>query len=133
MRMRAGSNIATTSWASTTTSSLPGRPFQSESTKCEWNSATTAAGLAKGGDVTLYYDGKPVGHGRVERTQPMIYSADEACDVGADTGSPASPDYGPTGNKFSGQIDWVQIDIGDDSHDHLIKAEDRLTVAMARQ
>jgi hypothetical protein len=59
----------------------------------------------------------------------MIYSAEEACDVGADTGSPASPDYGPTGNKFSGQIDWVQIDIGDDSHDHLIKPEDRLTVA----
>jgi hypothetical protein len=40
---------------------------------------------------------------------------------------------GPTGNKFSGQIDWVQIDIGDDSQDHLIKAEDRLTIAMARQ
>jgi arylsulfatase len=38
-----------------------------------------------------------------------------------------------TGNKFSGQIDWVQIDIGDDGQDHLIKAEDRLTVAMARQ
>ncbi len=90
-------------------------------------------GLGKGGDVTLYYDGKPVGQGRVERTQPMIYSADEACDVGADTGSPASPDYGPTGNKFSGQIAWVQIDIGDDSQDHLIKAEDRLTIAMARQ
>jgi arylsulfatase len=63
----------------------------------------------------------------------MAYSADEACDVGADTGSPSSPDYGPTGNKFTGEIDWVQIDIGDDSQDHLIKPEDRLTVAMARQ
>jgi hypothetical protein len=39
----------------------------------------------------------------------------------------------PTGNKFSGQIAWVQIDIGDDSQDHLVKAEDRLTIAMARQ
>jgi hypothetical protein len=95
--------------------------------------AYDGGGLAKGGDVTLYYDGKSVGKGRVEHTQPMIYSADEACDVGADTGSPASPDYGATGNRFSGQIDWVQIDIGDDSQDHLIKAEDRLTVAMARQ
>ena len=90
-------------------------------------------GLAKGGDVTLYYDGKAVGTGRVERTQPMAFSADEACDVGADTGSPASPDYGPTGNKFTGEIDWVQIDLGEDSQDHLIKPEDRLTVAMARQ
>jgi arylsulfatase A-like enzyme len=95
--------------------------------------AYDGGGLAKGGDVTLYYDGKAVGHGRVERTQPMIYSADEACDVGADTGSPASPDYGPTGNTFSGTIDWVQIDLGDDSHEHLINSEDRLTVAMARQ
>jgi arylsulfatase A-like enzyme len=90
-------------------------------------------GLGKGGEVTLYYDGSAVGSGRVERTQPMLYSADEACDVGADTGSPASPDYGPTGNKFSGEIDWVQIDIGDDSHDHLITPEDRLTIAMSRQ
>ena len=57
----------------------------------------------------------------------MMYSADEACDVGADTGSARSPDYGPTGNKFTGEIDWVQIDLGDDSHDHLIKPEDRLS------
>jgi hypothetical protein len=90
-------------------------------------------GPGKGGEVTLYYDGKPVGTGRVDRTEPMIYSADEACDVGADTGSPSSPDYGPTDNKFNGESDWVQIDLGADSHDHLIKPEDRLTIAMARQ
>jgi arylsulfatase A-like enzyme len=90
-------------------------------------------GLAKGGDVTLYYDGRPVGKGRVDQTEPMVYSADEACDVGADSGSPASPDYGPTGNKFTGEINWVQIDIGGDSHDHLIQAEDRLKIAMAHQ
>ena len=90
-------------------------------------------GLGKGGDVTLFYDGKAVGSGRVEQTEPMAFSADEACDVGSDTGSPASPDYGPTGNRFTGDIEWVQIDVGDDSHDHLITAEDRLSVAMARQ
>lgn len=95
--------------------------------------AYDGGGLAKGGDVTLYYDGKAVGGGRVDKTQPLAYSADEACDVGADTGSPGSPDYGPPGNKFTGQIDWVQIDIGDDNHDHLIKAEDRFNIAMARQ
>ena len=63
----------------------------------------------------------------------MAFSADEACDVGADTGSPASPDYGPTGNKFTGEIAWVQIDIGDDSHDHLISPEDRLHIALTKQ
>jgi hypothetical protein len=90
-------------------------------------------GLAKGGNVTLYYDGKKVGKGRVDQTQPMGYSADEACDVGADTGSPASPDYGPAGNKFNGDIAWVQIDIGTDDHDHLISPEERFRLAMARQ
>jgi arylsulfatase len=91
-------------------------------------------GLAKGGDVTLYYDGKSVGKGRVDKTQPMGYSADEAADVGSDTGSPASPDYGPTGNAFrGGDIAWVQIDIGDDDHSHLITPEDRMRIAMARQ
>jgi arylsulfatase A-like enzyme len=90
-------------------------------------------GLARGGDVALYYDGKAVGSGRIEQTQPLLYSCDEACSVGTDTGSPVSPDYGSTGNKFTGTIDGVQIDIGHDSHDHLIKPEDRLNVAMARQ
>jgi len=83
--------------------------------------------------VALYYDGKPVGSGRVERTQPMAYSADEACAVGCDTGSPASPDYGPTGNRFTCEIEWVQLDIGEDSHDHLITPEQRFNLAMARQ
>ena len=90
-------------------------------------------GLAKGGTVTLYYDGTPVGSGRVDITIPMAFSADEACDVGRDTGSPASPDYGPSGNEFTGTIGWVQIDIGEDSQDPLIKPEDRLNVAMGKQ
>jgi len=51
----------------------------------------------------------------------------------ADTGSPASPDYGPTGNRFTGEIEWVQLDIGEDSHDHLITPEQRFNLAMARQ
>lgn len=90
-------------------------------------------GLAKGGDVTLFYDGNPAGKGRVEKTQPMGYSSDEACDVGADSGSPASPEYGVTGNSFTGTIEWVQLDQNGDDHDHLISPEERLKVAMARQ
>ncbi|HEY7064562.1 MAG TPA: arylsulfatase [Chloroflexota bacterium] len=90
-------------------------------------------GVGKGGDVTLYCDGQPIGKGRVAQTIPMGYSADEACDVGSDTGSPTSPDYGPRDNAFNGEIAWVQIDLGDDSHDHLVTAEDCFRLAMARQ
>ncbi|SEP00337.1 arylsulfatase [Niastella yeongjuensis] len=47
--------------------------------------------------------------------------------------NPASPEYGSTGNKFNGDIHWVKLEVGDDSHDHLISAEDRLNMAMAKQ
>ena len=38
-------------------------------------------------------------------------------------------------NEFIGEVNWVEIDIGKDSVnlDHLISAEQRLQVAMARQ
>lgn len=62
----------------------------------------------------------------------MGFSADEACDVGSDSGSPASPDYGPRDNAFTGEIDWVQIGLGDDNHDHLITAEQLFGLAIAR-
>jgi arylsulfatase len=90
-------------------------------------------GLAKGGNVSLFVDGKYDGEGRVDRTVPMVFSADETCDVGKETGSPVSPDYGPTGNEFSGEVNWVQIDLEKDDHDHLITPEERFRVAMARQ
>ena len=90
-------------------------------------------GLAKGGGVTLYVDGKAVGQGRLEQTVPMAFSADETCDVGKEGGSPVSPDYGPTGNEFSGEVNWVQFDLEKDDHDHMISPDERFKVAMARQ
>lgn len=95
--------------------------------------AYDGGGLGKGGTVTLYCDGEPIGTGRVERTEPMAFSADEACDVGSDTGSPTSPDYGPHGNGFNGRIEWVKIDISTDDHEHLITPQDRFNISMARQ
>jgi arylsulfatase len=90
-------------------------------------------GLGRGGDVALFVDGGPVGSGRLDGTVPLIFSADETCDVGADTSSPVSDDYTPTTSRFTGSIGWVQLDIGDDDNDHLITAADRWRVAMARQ
>jgi arylsulfatase len=92
-------------------------------------------GLAKGGSVTLYLDGAPVGQGRVEVTEPMMFSGDETTDVGLDSATPVSDDYGPRDSKFNGHIRWIQIDLGDDAEDadHLITPEERYRVAMARQ
>ena len=44
-----------------------------------------------------------------------------------------SPDYGTHGNAFTGEVNWVQIDLDKDDEDHLISPEERLQVAMARQ
>jgi len=90
-------------------------------------------GLAKGGKVNLYYDGKKVGEGRVERTVPLCFSADETTDVGRDTATPVSSDYTRQTSVFNGKIHWVQLDVGEDSHDKFISPEERLSLAMARQ
>ncbi len=97
--------------------------------------AYDGGGLGKGGNVTLYYDGKNVGAGRVGATQAMIFSADETTDVGYESGTPVSSDYSTeNGNsKFNGRINWVQLDLGSDDHDHLIDPEERLKIVMARQ
>jgi len=95
--------------------------------------AYDGGGLAKGGDVTIYFDGSEVGKGRVEATQPMVFSADETTDIGYESGTTVSADYTARTSRFTGTIGWVQIDVGDDDHDHFIDPDERLRVAMARQ
>jgi arylsulfatase len=97
--------------------------------------AYDGGGLAKGGEVTLFIDGTKVGQGRVGATQPMIFSGDETTDVGCDSATPVSDDYGPKGSRFSGRVRWVEIDLGEAAEDldHLITPEERLRIAMAKQ
>ena len=97
--------------------------------------AYDGGGLAKGGSVTLYLDGAKAGEGRVEGTVPMMFSADETTDVGTDSATPVSDDYGAKDNAFTGRVRWVQLDIDEAAEDldHLITPEERLRIAMARQ
>jgi hypothetical protein len=92
-------------------------------------------GLGKGGKVTLYTDGKKVGEGDVAMTLAMVFSADDGCDVGVDTGTPVSPDYGPQGKAFNGRIRGVQLAIAEAAEhlDHLVSPEEAVRIAMARQ
>ena len=96
--------------------------------------AYDGGGLAKGGDVTLYYDGdRGRARGGSSATQPMIFSADETTDIGYESGTTVTPDYTAQDSRFTGKINWVQLDLGDDDNDHFIDPEERLRIAMARQ
>ena len=97
--------------------------------------AYDGGGLGKGGTVTLYVDGEKAGEGRVEGTVPMLFSADETCDIGSDTASPVSDDYTPGGEPLHGHRR-----VGADRHRRrrrgqrpLITPEERLKIAMTRQ
>src|SRR5208337_901967 len=46
--------------------------------------AYAGGGLGRGGNVTLYTDGKKIGEGVIPATLAMVYSADDGCDVGFD-------------------------------------------------
>jgi hypothetical protein len=97
--------------------------------------AYDGGGLGKGAIVALYVDGTKSCEGRIEGTVPMVYSADETCDVGSDTASPVSDDYTSEDSRFTGTVNWVQIDIDEAAEDldHLITPEERLHIAMTRQ
>jgi arylsulfatase len=92
-------------------------------------------GLAKGGTISLYTDGDLAASGRLERTQPFVYSADETCDVGSDDASAVSPEYTAATSHFTGKVNWVElaIDGAAEDEDHYVTAEERFRVAMAIQ
>jgi len=111
------------------------KPIPTGKTQLRMEFTYDGGGMGKGGSVALFCDGKEVGKGRVEQTQGFIFSADETTDIGYESGTTVSPDYTAHGSRFSGKVNWVQIDLGDDAKDadHYISHEERLRVAMARQ
>jgi len=97
--------------------------------------AYDGGGIARGGRVSLFVDGKKVAEGRIDQTEPFAFG-EESCDVGHEAGSPVTTDYShPGANEFSGQVNWVEFDTGiaADDENHRISADERLRVAMAKQ
>ena len=69
-------------------------------------------GLGKGGTGMLFVNGKQVAQGRIERTQAMMFSADEGADVGEDGETPVVENYGiPAPYKFTGKINKITINL----------------------
>jgi len=96
--------------------------------------AYEGGGLGKGGTVDLFVDGEVVGKGTIAATAAMIFSADDTCDVGKEGGALVAEDY-PVPNDFTGEVNWVEIDVDEAAEDvdHLMSPDERLRIAMARQ
>lgn len=73
--------------------------------------AYDGGGLGKGGQGRILINGEKVAEGRIDRTQPGIFSADEGADVGLDGETNVTSDYKEGDNKFTGRIRKVTVDV----------------------
>ena len=64
-------------------------------------------GLGKGATVTLSVNGVKQGSARLERTVPIVYSYEEAFDVGEDEYTPVGPYTAPF--RFTGKLVSVEL------------------------
>ncbi len=91
-------------------------------------------GVGAGGSGRIYYDDELVGEGRIEKTVPNVFSADETLDIGCDLALPVTDDY-PVGaaNSFQGELAWVRIDLEDQDVIHEVPDELKVMKIMAQQ
>ena len=74
--------------------------------------AYDGGGPGKGGKATLFVNGKAVADGRVEKTQPNIFSADETADVGIDNQTPVALGIGiGAETRFTGTINKITLEV----------------------
>jgi len=74
--------------------------------------AYDGGGPGKGGVGTLYINNQKVGEGRIDHTQPVVFSADETADVGIDLATPVVERIGAEKkSKFTGHIPQVTVEI----------------------
>jgi arylsulfatase len=87
-------------------------PLPAGKATIRYECAYDGGGLGKGGMGTIFVNGKKVAKGRIDRTQPMIFSGDEGTDVGQDGETPVIESYGmPAPYRFTGKIGKITIDV----------------------
>ena len=84
-----------------------------------------------GGKGTLYINDKKVGEGRIDKTVPFVFAADETLDLGCDLASAVTEDA-PKG-EYQGKLHWVRIDLEEDDVSHLEPEEQKYSRIIAKQ
>jgi len=88
------------------------KPLAAGKSTIRFEFAYDGGGVGKGGTGTLFVNQRKVAQGRIERTQPMIFSADETADVGVDLATPVVETIGSeAASRFTGQISKVTITV----------------------
>jgi arylsulfatase len=64
-----------------------------------------------GGRSILSVDGQKLAEGKIPKTQPFVFSADEGADVGLDGETNVSKDYKQGDNAFTGRISKVTVSV----------------------
>jgi arylsulfatase len=64
-----------------------------------------------GGTGTIFVNGQQVAQGRIDKTTPFLFSADETADVGVDEATPVTEAYQERHNKFTGTIEKVTVEV----------------------
>lgn len=70
-------------------------------------------GSGKGGLATISVDGEEWASGRIERTQPAVFSLDETADVAVDGATPVVESYAATRGAFTGRVKKVTISVSE--------------------
>ena len=87
--------------------------LNSENAEIKLDFKYDGGGTGKGGLARLYVDGKLVAEGRVEKTQPALFSADETADVGKDDATQVADKVfeNVKDSEFTGYVNKVTISI----------------------
>lgn len=71
-------------------------------------------GRGKSGTGMLIVDGGKVASGRIDRTQPLVFSADETTDIGIDLATAVVAEIGAERkSRFTGKILDVTVSVAD--------------------
>ncbi len=89
------------------------KPIPAGSAEIVLDFAYDGGGRGKGGAATITVDGKQAAKGRIEKTQPLIFSADETADVGLDNQTPVAEGIGigREETRFTGTIHKVTVEV----------------------
>ena len=88
------------------------KPVQGKSATIKLDFEYDGDGFGKGGVATIFVNDKSVAEGRIEKTQPNVFSGDETADVGRDEGTEVVPLFKSIeDSKFTGHVKSVTVSI----------------------